>query len=128
VPATDEWIILTGVSSVKRKQLDANYFSMYYPAIMIKNMIRITLNEALETRGRTVYWLAQNSGVPHVTLWKLSKAETQNSINLPVLSRICAALECKPGDLLEYVADAEDKAIVSLIKSKTAKKKGARAK
>ena len=91
-------------------------------ATMNTNMIKITLNKALQAKGRTVYWLAQNSGVPHVTLWKLSKAETQNSINLPVLSRICAALECKPGDLLEYTPDAEDEAIVSLIKSKTAKK------
>jgi putative transcriptional regulator len=88
---------------------------------MIKNMIRITLNEALQARGRTVYWLAQNSGVPHVTLWKLSKAKTQNSISLPVMSRICAALECKPADLLEYVPDAEDKAIATLIKAKVAK-------
>jgi putative transcriptional regulator len=92
-------------------------------------MIKITLNEALQKKGRTVYWLTQNSAVPHVTLWKLSKAETQNSINLPVLSRICAALECEPGDLLKFVPDAEDKAISSVVKvrdagAKKASKKG----
>jgi len=96
-------------------------------------MILIKLNEALEKRGRTVYWLARNSGIPHVTLWNLSKVTTQRSINLNVLSHICAALECKPCDLLEYVADAEDAAIIALVKAKdgvvkAAKKKGARTK
>ncbi|MCI0390333.1 MAG: helix-turn-helix transcriptional regulator [Acidobacteria bacterium] len=95
-------------------------------------MILIKLNEALEKKGRTVYWLSRNSGIPHVTLWNLSKVDTQRSINLNVLSHICAALECKPGDLLEYVPDAEDQAIVTMVKAKDgtrkAAKKGARAK
>lgn len=96
-------------------------------------MILIKLNDVLEKKGRTVYWLARNSGIPHVTLWNLSKVDTQRSINLNVLSHICAALECKPGDLLEYIPDAEDNAIASFIKAKdgiekAAKKKGARAK
>jgi putative transcriptional regulator len=103
---------------------------------MRRNMIKITLNEALQKKGRSVYWLTQNSGVPHVTLWKLSKAETQNSINLPVLSRICAALECEPGDLLKFVPDAEAEAIAAVVKARGGEngegakktKKGARAK
>jgi putative transcriptional regulator len=99
---------------------------MYYLGTMQKNMIKITLNEALRKKGRTVYWLTQNSGVPHVTLWKLSKAETQNSINLPVLSRICATLECEPGDLLKFVPDAEDKAIASVVKVREAGTKSAK--
>ena len=85
---------------------------------MRKNMIKITLNEALQKKGRSVYWLTQNSGVPHVTLWKLSKAETQNSINLPVLSRICAALRCEPGDLLKFVPDAEADAIAAVVQAR----------
>jgi putative transcriptional regulator len=96
-------------------------------------MIIIKLNEVLQKKERTVYWLARNSGIPHVTLWNLSKVTTQRSINLNVLSHICAALECKPGDLLEYLPDAEDDAIASLVKAKdraekAARKKGARAK
>jgi putative transcriptional regulator len=92
-------------------------------------MILIKLNDVLEKKGRTVYWLARNSGIPHVTLWNLSKVDTQRSINLNVLSHICAALECKPCDLLEYVPDAEDTAISAFVKAKdsvakAAKKKG----
>jgi putative transcriptional regulator len=87
---------------------------------MKKPMILIKLNEALQKRGRTVYWLARNSGIPHVTLWNLSKVDTQRSINLNVLSHICAALDCRPSDLLEFVPDAEDKAIAALVKSNAA--------
>jgi putative transcriptional regulator len=89
-------------------------------------MILIKLNEVLQKKGRTVYWLARNSGIPHVTLWNLSKVDTQRSINLNVLSHICAALECKPGDLLEYVADAEDAAITALVKAKDGTQKAAK--
>jgi putative transcriptional regulator len=80
-------------------------------------MIRITLNEALKKKGKTVYWLAQNSTVPHVTLWKLSKATTQKTINLSVMSNICAALGCEPGDLLEFIPDAKDAAIAAVVKA-----------
>jgi len=89
-------------------------------------MILIKLNEMLEKRERTVYWLARSSGIPHVTLWNLSKVETQRSINLNVLSHVCAALECKPGDLLEFVPDAEDEAIAKLVKAKDNTKKAAK--
>ncbi len=96
-----------------------------------ERMIRITLNEALKKKGRTVYWLAQHSSVPHVTLWKLSKATTQKTINLSVMSNICAALECEPGDLLEFIPDAKDVATAAVVRAsdgaaKKAKKGGAK--
>lgn len=91
-------------------------------------MILIKLNEVAEKKGRSLYWLSRNADIPYGTLWNLSQKETQSSINLPVLSKLCTALECKPGDLLEHVADADDAAIASFIKSKSVKKKGARAK
>lgn len=91
-------------------------------------MILIKLNEVVQQKGRTLYWLAKNSGVPYVTLWNLSKKETQRSIDLPVLSRVCTALECTPADVLHYVPDAEDEAILTLIQSKEAKTKTAKGK
>lgn len=95
---------------------------------MKQSMIIIKLNEMAEKKGRSLYWLSRNADIPYGTLWNLSQKETQSSINLPVLSKLCTALECKPGDLLEHVPDAEDQAIVSFIKSKGAKKskKGAK--
>jgi len=89
---------------------------------MKQAMIHIKLNEMAELKGFTLYRLAQSTGVPYVTLWSISKKKTQDSISLPVLSRLCAVFECAPGDLLEYVPDAEDKALLTLMKSKAEKK------
>jgi putative transcriptional regulator len=89
---------------------------------MKHSMILIKLNEVAEKKGRSLYWLSRNADIPYVTLWNMGQKESQSSISLPVLSKLCTALECRPGDLLEYVADAEDEAIASLIKSKAAKK------
>lgn len=92
------------------------------------HMIVIKLNERLQQAGHTLYWLAQRSGVPYVTLWNLSKVTTQKSINLPVLSRVCAALDCQPGDLLFYQPDSEIEEASVGVENKTAKRKGARKK
>ena len=89
---------------------------------MKHSMILIKLNEVAEKKGRTLYWLSRNADIPYVTLWNLSQKETQSSISLPVLSKLCTALKCKPGDLLEHVPDADDAAIASFIKSKGSKK------
>jgi len=89
---------------------------------MKHSMILIKLNEVAEKKGRTLYWLSRNADIPYVTLWNISQKEAQSSISLPVLSKLCTALECKPGDLLEHVIDAEDQMIATLIKSKAAKK------
>ena len=84
-------------------------------------MILIKLNEALEAKDKTVYWLSRVAGIPHVTVWNLSRKKSQASINLSVLSRICTALGCRPGDLLEYVPDVEDEAIASLVRAQASK-------
>jgi putative transcriptional regulator len=86
-------------------------------------MILIKLNEILEREEKSLYWLSANSGVSYVSLWKLSKKETQKSINLDMLSRVCSALNCKVQEILVYVEDEEDLAIKNLVKSKGRKEK-----
>jgi len=81
-------------------------------------MILIKLNEILERENKTLYWLSANSGVSYVSLWKLSKKQTQKSINLDVLSKVCSALNCAIQDILVYVEDEQDSAIKNLVKSK----------
>jgi DNA-binding Xre family transcriptional regulator len=81
-------------------------------------MILIKLNEILERENKTLYWLSANSGVSYVSLWKLSKRETQKSINLDILSKVCSALNCAIQDILVYVEDEQDSAIKNLVKSK----------
>jgi putative transcriptional regulator len=83
----------------------------------------IRLDKVLEKRGKSFYWLSAAAGVPYPTLWKLVKKESQSSINLGVLSRICSALDCLPGDILIYEEDEEDSAIKNLVKSKENKEK-----
>jgi putative transcriptional regulator len=86
-------------------------------------MILIKLNEILEREEKSLYWLSASSGVSYVSLWKLSKKETQKSINLDMLSRVCSALNCKIQEILVYVEDEEDLAIKNLVKSKERKEK-----
>ena len=89
-------------------------------------MIATKLNEAVKRQGVTLYWVARNSGIPYPTLWticqKENAGETQESINLSVLSRLCTVLECTPNDLLHYKVSDEDKALLMLIKTRGAKK------
>jgi len=86
-------------------------------------MILIKLNEILEREEKSLYWLSTASGVSYVSLWKLSKKQTQKSINLDMLSRVCSALNCEIQEILVYVEDEEDSAIKNLVKSKGRKEK-----
>lgn len=65
-------------------------------------MIVFRLHEELRRRRLTRYWLAKQSGVRYATIWKLYRGEV-GMLNLQVLDRVCAALECEPGDLLRRV-------------------------
>jgi len=62
-------------------------------------MIEIRINELLENRGRSFYWLAKETGISHTTLWRLKKGKALG-INFDTLVKICQTLECQPGDVL----------------------------
>jgi putative transcriptional regulator len=62
-------------------------------------LIEIRIDELLEERGRTFYWLAKETGISHSTLWRLKKGKAVG-INFPTLESICLTLSCKPGDVL----------------------------
>lgn len=62
-------------------------------------MVRVALDDLLKERGRSLYWLAKESGIPYNTLWRLSSGET-TGINFDTLERICRKVECGPSDLL----------------------------
>jgi putative transcriptional regulator len=67
-------------------------------------MITVRLDDMLNERGQTVYWLWKQTGIRYATVWQMSKGEIAR-LNLDVLDRICAVLECQPGDLLVRVED-----------------------
>jgi putative transcriptional regulator len=77
-------------------------------------MIKFQLNELLENRGQTIYWLWKQTGIRYATVWQMGKGEVAR-LSVDALDRICEALECQPGDLLVRVENP---------KRKKAKKRG----
>jgi putative transcriptional regulator len=86
-------------------------------------VIRQRLDDLLKARSRTRYWLAQETGISEGNLGKLAHEET-TSIEFNTLERICRALSCNPGDLLQIVDD--EKTAVPSGDKRGAKKKGAK--
>jgi len=68
-------------------------------------MIEVKLKDLLAARGRTRYWLAQETGIQFKTLARIERAESSNRIELSTLDKLCRALQCQPGDLLVWVDD-----------------------
>lgn len=71
-------------------------------------MIEVRVNELLQERGRTFYWLAKATGISHTTLWRLKKGKAYG-ITLETLDKICQALTCQPGDILKLTGDPKGK-------------------
>ena len=67
-------------------------------------MIEIRVDELLEERGRTFYWLSKETGISHSTLWRLKKGKSVG-INFATLERICQMLSCQPGDVLRLASE-----------------------
>jgi putative transcriptional regulator len=60
-------------------------------------MIKIELEKLL--RGRTLYWLSQQTGIRWASLAAMINGKAQR-LNLEDVDLLCDALECQPGDLL----------------------------
>lgn len=61
--------------------------------------INIKINELLEAKQKTRYWLAKEIGMTHQNLTKLANNQTE-SIKFDYLEKICDVLECSPNDIL----------------------------
>jgi putative transcriptional regulator len=66
----------------------------------VQKVIEIRVDELLEKRGRSFYWLAKETGISHTTLWRLKKGRALG-INFVTLEKICSALDCQPGDVVK---------------------------
>lgn len=72
-------------------------------------IITVRIDELLEEKGRSFYWLSKQTQISHTTLWRLKKGKALG-INFATLEKICQALECEPGDVLRLgVAKPEKK-------------------
>lgn len=71
---------------------------------MNSDVIQTRIVDLLRERGKSLYWLAKETGIAYPTLWRLRDSKTE-SIAFRVLEGICLALECNPGDVLVIVPD-----------------------
>ena len=69
--------------------------------------IRVTLDELIVRKGLKARDLAQQVGLSETQL-SLFRSGKVKGIRFRTLARLCAALECKPGDLLDYAFDPDD--------------------
>jgi putative transcriptional regulator len=76
-------------------------------------MIEISIEQLLEARSRTFYWLAKETGISHTTLWRLKKDKALG-INFATLEKLCEALDCQPGDLFTFTDQKKQRARNSL--------------
>lgn len=69
--------------------------------------IRITLEQMLVRRGMKARELAARVGISETQL-SLFRSGKVKGIRFRTLAKLCAALECAPGDLLDYDFDSDD--------------------
>lgn len=69
--------------------------------------IRVTLDAMLQRRGMTARQLAAAVGISETQL-SLFRSGKVRGIRFGTLARLCAVLECRPGDLLDYAHDPAD--------------------
>ena len=69
--------------------------------------IRVTLDEMLALRGMTARQLAAQVGISE-TQMSLFRSGKVKGIRFRTLGKLCAVLECVPGDLLDYEHMAHD--------------------
>ena len=63
--------------------------------------VRITLDAMLEKRGMTGKELAARVGISE-TQMSLFRSGKVRGVRFSTLSALCAALECRPGELIDY--------------------------
>jgi DNA-binding Xre family transcriptional regulator len=68
-------------------------------------MLRLKVAEMLKRRDRTAYWLAQKTGLGRTAYRYAEKGAVIERIEARNLGLICDALQCQPGDILQWVPD-----------------------
>lgn len=72
--------------------------------------VKVTLDAALAKRGMTGKQLAEKMGLSETQL-SLFRSGKVRGIRFATLAKMCAVLQCKPAELLDYDADASDLAV-----------------
>lgn len=65
--------------------------------------IEVRLRELRTRRGLTQVQLAERTGLDQATISRIERG--RSGMDFEVLDRLCAALECEPGEILSRVPD-----------------------
>jgi putative transcriptional regulator len=69
-------------------------------------MVRWKIAGLLKRRGWTAYRLAQETGITVPAVYRLARQNAQmGRVEGVTLDKLCDALECQPGELLEHIPD-----------------------
>ena len=63
-------------------------------------MLSLRINEILEERNLTPYWLGKQTGISQNNMLKICNGETKN-IRFDTIEKICKALGCSINDLFD---------------------------
>ena len=63
-------------------------------------MLSLRINEILEERNLTPYWLGKQTGISQNNMLKICNGETKN-IRFDTIEKICKALDCSINDLFD---------------------------
>lgn len=74
------------------------------------------LLDVLNRRSMTKEELRQQIGISSATMSKIS---AHKAVSLDVIDKICCALNCQPGDLMEYVSGSNNTPSIFDIAQKT---------
>jgi DNA-binding Xre family transcriptional regulator len=73
-------------------------------------MIRFRLAEVLKRKGWTPYRLSQETGLTVPTAYRLADpAQRFGRYTTDTLNRLCQVLDVQPGELLQWVPEAQDR-------------------
>ena len=61
-------------------------------------MLKLRVNEILESKGKTPYWLGKQTGISQNNVGKICNGET-STIRFDTLEKICDALDCSIEEL-----------------------------
>ena len=75
---------------------------------MDEHRIKFRIEEILRKREQSLYWLSRTTGVSYTTLWRLTK-DRSLGVNFATLEKLCVALRCGPGELMELETDTKEK-------------------
>lgn len=69
--------------------------------------MKVKINEVLNSKGRSKYWLSKQTGMTAQNVGKLCAGQTK-SIKFENIDAICTALECNIGDIFEAEINKRD--------------------